>query len=142
MSIQMNSVSLEKTEPLTVMKSEPPEAEIVKIGIKDILDSSESKEKIILDVKDIIDIVYHPLCKDSIKSETIPENVLESKHLESVETIFVKIENTPFVKIENVTESDILNKTVDIGDSNVNKSTDQGVVEVQGKINLIQRNNN
>lgn len=123
--------SLIKTEALTAIKNEPPEPEIVEIGIDDILNSSD--EEIIPDTRNNMDIVPHVLC------EITPKNILETKHLESVERqVFVNTKNAPLVKTEiNITQSESLNKTVEISDRNVSRCAGQEVVEVQGKLILL-----
>lgn len=98
-------VSMIKTEPLTGIKNE--QSEIVEITI-DNVDSS--------DIKDI-DIGAIQLCEGSIKSETIPEDILEM--------VSVKTENA----VKTASESEYLNKTEDTGDDN-----SLVVVEVQGNV--------
>lgn len=63
-----------KTEFPTVIKNEPPEPEF---GIDDIHNSPDAD--FIQDVKHV-DIVDHILPEDSIKAESVSENLLESKH--------------------------------------------------------------
>lgn len=108
-----------KTEPLTVVKLEPPEP--------DILDSSN--EEIIVDIKNI-DTVSPIIHEDSIKSETVAKNIIGSQRLEFVGTqVFVKTEDEPFVKIENIIHSENLCKFEDTSNENGQK-----VVDIHGKV--------
>lgn len=113
---------LVNTEPLIVVKNEPPEPENIKIGIDDILDSSN--EEIPLDIKDV-DIVEHILCEDSIKTETVDIQLI------------VKTENASFIKTENLIERENLNKTEDATES-VSRGTGPGVEEIQGKVIVVR----